>query len=70
MLVLAGLQTPSVEEIYSRHCLADCPSGAPDSNALVIRKIYILSNNPQTEFADWIAYQVLLQNIGGVAQWL
>ena len=50
VLVLAGLQAPSAEEIYSRHCLAGCPTGAPDSNELVIREIYVLSNNPQTKW--------------------
>ena len=30
--------------------------GAPASNELVIRAIYVLSNNPETRFADWGAY--------------
>ncbi len=64
VLVLAGLQAPAAEEIYSRQCLAGCPTGAPDSNELVIRDIYVLSNNSDTKFADWIAYQVLPENIG------
>jgi len=64
VLVLAGLQASAAEEIYSRQCLAGCPVGAPDGNELVIRDIYVLSNNPETKFADWIAYQVLPENIG------
>ena len=64
VLVLGGLQAPSAETICSRHCLAGCPDGAPDNNELVIRDIYILSNNPQTKFADWVAYQVVPENTG------
>ena len=46
VLVLAGLQAPAAEEIYSRQCLAGCPDGSPDSNELVIREIYILASTP------------------------
>ena len=67
VLVLGGLQAPSAETICSRHCLAGCPDGAPDNNELVIRDIYILSNNPQTKFADWVAYQVVPENHRTVA---
>ena len=57
VLVLAGLQAPSAQEVYSRRCLAGCPDGSPASNELVIREICVLSNNPETKFADWVAYR-------------
>ncbi len=64
VLVLAGLQALSAQEVYSRHCLAGCPEGFPDRNELVIRDIYVLRNNPETKFADWVAYRVTAETIG------
>ncbi len=57
LLVLAACPPGllSAQDVYSRHCLAGCPGGSPDSNELVIREIYVLSNNPETKFADWVA---------------
>ncbi len=45
-------------------CLHGCPAGAPASNALVIRDIYILSSNDATKFADWVAYRITNSTIG------
>ena len=66
LLVLAACPTGvlSAQEVYRRHCLAGCPDGSPDSNELVLREIYVLSNNPETKFADWIAYRVTPETIG------
>ena len=52
------------QEIHSSHCLYGCPSGAPASNDLIIREIYILSSNDLTKFADWAAYRVTKKTIG------
>lgn len=40
------------------HCLLGCPTEAPATNQEINRSIYILSNNPETKFADWVAYRV------------
>ena len=52
------------QTVQSFHCLASCPSGAPATNTLLIREIYALSNNPETKFADWVAYRVTADTIG------
>lgn len=51
-------------EIHIVHCLKGCPTGAPDSNDLIVREIYALSSNDTTKFADWAAYKVTRQTIG------
>ncbi len=40
------------------NCLEACPKGSPTANKIVKRTIYTLSNNPETKFADWVAYKV------------
>ena len=50
------------------HTLYGMPLGAPDSNTLVARPIYCLSNNRETKFADWVAYQVNPQTISGTSK--
>ena len=54
----------TAEQLQDRHCLAGCPDGAADRNELVTREIYVLNNNPETKFADWLAYQILAEDIG------
>ena len=44
--------------------LEGCPTGTPETNDMVIREIYALSNNPDTKFADWVAYRVTRETIG------
>ena len=54
----------SAQEIHSALCLYGCPFGAPQTNNLIIRDIYILSSNDDTKFADWAAYRVTSNTIG------
>ena len=54
----------SAQEIHIVHCLAGCPTGTPETNDLVVREIYALSNNEVTKFADWVAYRVTSETIG------
>ncbi len=63
VLVVVGLSTSWADEIDSYHCLAGCPDGARGQE-LVVREIYILSNNPATKFADWVAYRITAETIG------
>lgn len=48
----------------SELCLGGCPSGASLSNTTITRSIYVLSNNPSTKFADWVAYRITRGTIG------
>ncbi len=58
----AETAAPPVE---SPHCVAGCPAGAPAGNRLLRRECYILSNNGQTKFADWVAYALVPARFGG-----
>lgn len=61
--VLMVFFSPSSATIYSVHCPLGCP-GNPDGNELVFNHLYALSNNGQTKFADWVAYEVDITNFG------
>jgi endonuclease G len=52
------------EDAY-KLCFHGCPSGAPEGDRVVQRSLYVLSNNPRTKFADWVAYVVTARTIGG-----
>ena len=58
------LTSPTRAEVHADLCLYGCPSGAPASNDLVIRPIYLLSSNDYTNLADWVAYKVTLDGLG------
>ena len=47
----------------SVHCPQGCPE-SPQSSTVIHRHIYALSNNPETKFADWVAYEVNPSNYG------
>lgn len=53
-----------IGELINPLCLYGCPAGSPTSNDVVTREIYVLSNNPRTKFADWVAYKVTKETIG------
>ena len=48
-------------KILNTHCPLGCPS-VLETNTLVIHHIMTLSNNPDTKFADWVAYEVNVTN--------
>lgn len=56
--------TARAQEVRISHCNGACPTGTPVTNQLVVTPIYALSNNPETKFADWVAYQVTRETIG------
>ncbi len=41
------------------------PYGTPETNDLIIRDLYALSNNDSTKFADWLAYKIDTNNFEG-----
>jgi len=51
-------------EIRSVNCPLGCPSLNIVNNDVVFNHTYTLSNNPQTKFADWVAYEVNVSNFG------
>ncbi|MBL4874497.1 MAG: DNA/RNA non-specific endonuclease [Rhodobacteraceae bacterium] len=54
----------NAQEIHFAHCVKGCPSGAPVTNDLIVREIYVLSSNDDRKFADWVAYRVTNDTIG------
>lgn len=56
--------TSQAQTIKFAHCPFGCPQKAEDNNTIVVREIYVLSNNPNTFFADWVAYRVTSSTIG------
>ena len=50
-------------ETLSVHCPAGCPEN-PAANDMLFNHLYAMSNNPQTKFADWVAYEVDVVNFG------
>ncbi len=63
--VCAALWAVGPVEAASPSCLFGCPEGAPAANQTVTRSIYVLSANPVTKFADWVAYVVRRDNLAG-----
>lgn len=45
-------------------CLDGCPSGAPADDQIVTHHVLILANNPNTKFADWVAYRITKDTLG------
>lgn len=56
--------TANANEVRISHCNGACPVGTPETNVTIVTPIYALSNNPETKFADWVAYQVTPSTIG------
>lgn len=63
LLTTTSIATSAQTKIQSDHCPLGCPSIA-DDNTLVIHHIFMLSNNPNTKLADWLAYEVNPTNYG------
>jgi endonuclease G len=62
-VLLPLLSTPTFADVLSVHCPLGCPEN-PIKNDLVFAHVYALSNNPNTKFADWVAYEVNPVNFG------
>lgn len=43
-----------------------CPSKIASDNIVVDHDIFVLSMNPETKFADWVAYKVEPKNLNGL----
>ncbi|MDK1024083.1 MAG: DNA/RNA non-specific endonuclease [Gammaproteobacteria bacterium] len=62
-IIISGMFLPIKADILSVHCPLGCPSN-PAGNDLIFGHVYALSNNPETKFADWVAYEVSVLNFG------
>jgi endonuclease G, mitochondrial len=58
LIVLLLCSSLNGGEIHCKHFFHGMPKGAPDSNDLIIRDCYSLSNNSEKKFADWVAYKL------------
>ena len=58
----------SAEEPHSCPCPHGCPAGAPRTNDVVVREIYVVSSNDTTKFDDCVGYRVTADWIGPMAQ--
>jgi endonuclease G len=54
----------TIAEIRSVHCPIGCPSLEIINSDVVFNHTYALSNNAETKFADWVAYEVDVLNFG------
>ena len=52
-------------EIHSKHFFYGYPYGTQETNDLIVRDIYALSNNDTTKFADWVAYRLTMHEVDG-----
>ena len=52
-------------EIHCKHFFYGYPYGTPETNDLIVRDIYALSNNDSTKFADWVAYRLTMHEVDG-----
>ena len=52
-------------EIHCKHFIHGYPLGAPATNDLIIRDLYVLSSNDQRKFADWVCYFLTPHEVDG-----
>ena len=62
-LMALGAKGLYSQEIYSAHFFLGRPQQAVVSESLIFRDLYVLSNNPQTKFANWVAYQITPEDV-------
>ncbi|MBU2964682.1 DNA/RNA non-specific endonuclease [Amphritea sp. 2_MG-2023] len=55
--------TSASADILSVHCPLGCPANSAE-NDLIFGHLYAIPNNPNTKFADWVAYEVNVTNFG------
>lgn len=64
LLLFIGFTVNAQTQIKSPHCPIGCPEIQIDGNIMIFERLYALSQNPTTKFADWVAYEVDVQNFG------
>lgn len=56
------------QKIHCKHLFYGYSYGTPETNDLIIRDIYSLSNNDDTKFADWVCYHLDTVIISGATK--
>ncbi|MBW8185509.1 DNA/RNA non-specific endonuclease [Shewanella nanhaiensis] len=51
-------------EFRTPNCPIGCPSLEIEDNIVIFERLYTLSQNQKTQFADWVAYEVNVMNFG------
>ncbi|WP_255314896.1 DNA/RNA non-specific endonuclease [Vibrio cyclitrophicus] len=62
LLFVSGVLNAS--EFRTPNCPIGCPSLDIDGNVVIFERLYALSQNKKTQFADWVAYEVDILNFG------
>lgn len=63
LTLLLSATSAQALEIHSDHYLYGLPEGLSESNDLIFRRAYVLSNNDDTKFADWVAYKLTPRDV-------
>lgn len=66
--LIIALTAPTVIAAERESCFGTCPTGSPAKNTVLARNHYTLSNNPETKFADWVAYKITKSSMGDIDQ--
>ncbi|MDO6763404.1 DNA/RNA non-specific endonuclease [Agarivorans sp. 1_MG-2023] len=66
LVALSLILSASIQasEIRTPNCPIGCPSLEIEGNVVVFERLYALSQNKKTLFADWVAYEVDVLNFG------
>ncbi len=62
LLLISGFLNAS--EFRTPNCPIGCPSLEIEGNIVIFERLYSLSQNKKTQFADWVAYEVDVLNFG------
>ncbi|GGB10935.1 DNA/RNA non-specific endonuclease [Agarivorans gilvus] len=54
----------NASEFRTPNCPIGCPSLDIEGNIVIFERLYTLSQNKKTKFADWVAYEVDVLNFG------
>ena len=65
LLACSGTALAQFADVRCEHFFYGYPLGTPDTNVMVIRDDYALSNNGETKFADWVAYKLSPETVAG-----
>ncbi|PMO52712.1 DNA/RNA endonuclease [Vibrio breoganii] len=64
VLILLFPTLSIASEFRTPNCPIGCPSLEIEGNVVIFERLYALSQNKKTQFADWVAYEVDVLNFG------
>lgn len=65
-LFFISITFSQTQEIHCKHFFYSYPTGTPSTYDLIIHDTYVLGNNDETKFADWIAYRLTMHEADGI----